>query len=340
MGGNFRNRLASLKVSQERGRSEVAGELGKLSRTHPPSRFAFAVIFLMGIFFDVLNYFVDVGVVADLILSVIFVLCIRALINRPKSVQRLLGIMILVATALSILPLIGSLISGPIFMIVLAFGAINPGVKVGKVDKESIQKKLKQFEKSIQKARAAVARLTKLGKKTKGLGTLTTKLAKSKVFKSFSKNSKTMSRLVGSAVAEAIPIIAWIPFNTLNVFWTYSDLKKAHIEAKQLLEEYTQQEAASRELETTVLQEEYRAYMAGLIQDEAAQREQEEMLADTDPENAPAAAPASQAPSNVATKIIPESSQRGTMRDVGPSRPSNPVRTPSSPLRSPIPVRA
>jgi len=276
LGGQLQQRLAALKVKYERGNAEVATELDKLSRTHRPSRFAFGVVAAMAVGIDVLNYLVDILLVADLCLAVILLLCIRSLINRSVGAQRLLGAMMLVSLAISVLiPVFGSLIGGPILLVVLLFGMFNRGVQVNKVNKEKVAKSIENFGLAVQKARKYAARLIKLGRRTKGLRGLTTAIARSKAFRTFSKSSKTTGRLAAGAAAESIPFLAWIPFNTINAFWTYFDLKKAHIEAQEMLAEYRQQEAAAVAAESALIRAQYTEQMTGIVQ-QAIQNEQEE----------------------------------------------------------------
>ena len=257
-GDALQRRLSALKKNYERDRSDVAVDLGKLSKTHPPSMLAFGVVGIMAVTIDILNFVLDVTVVADFFLSVLFFLCIRSLINRSVGMQWFLGGLMLAGLAVSVvIPVFGSLVGGPMLLVVCAFGIMNPGVKVHKVDKEKIQGAIKKFSKTLAVARQNTARLLKFGRRTRGLRTLTTKIARSKTFKAFSGNSKTTRRLLISAAAESIDFIAWIPFNTVNAFLTYSDLRKAHAEAQSLLEEYSQQEQNALSIEMDLAREQY-----------------------------------------------------------------------------------
>lgn len=328
LGGQMQQRLAALKVRYERQSAEVSSEVGKLSRTHRPSRYAFSVIFFLAVGIDVLNFFVDVLLVVDLLLAVAFFLCIRSLINRSLGMQRALATLIVLSVAISVLlPVIGGIFGGPLLLIVMAFGIRNPGVKVNKVDKEKIQKAMANFGQAIQKARLYAARLIKFGRRTRGLRGITTAVARSKAFRFFSKSSKTSGRLLASALAESIDFIAWIPFNTINSVWTYSDLKKADAEARVMLADYQEQESAAIAAETAVIRAQYTEQMRGIVQHVLEQEEVNETENVLTTERArlnPPPTPAARPPAR-------------TMRDIGTK---SPVTAPRPAIQAPAQATA
>ena len=170
------------------------------------------------------------GIVIGILVELYLFLVVRAVMNRGRILSWTILAIITFSGVIQIIPIIGQFIGGIAFLMILLLAITNRNVRAVEVGQKELTSHLEGLSQKVTLARQNAARLIRAGRRSPALAKATRAVVRSRAFKSLATGSKAMRRFLGFSLAEMIPVIGMIPFNTIGIYLTYLDQKRIYRE--------------------------------------------------------------------------------------------------------------